>query len=961
MKNRLTNYILGAILLIAVTTFCWIVSNQEQAIRVAQEKLETNINANIHKAKAFLADSSSVQSFFKNAPTSTIASSGITFYKYNNDSLVQWSSAEYAAPLVLKDSSYPKIKLFGNVRGFFDLDQASGIAYFIPIVMGSGNSNHFYVNGMGSHFELRKHEVEGSRALKVEGLEEMLFLNASGFTSSKSNQWLLMGLFLMALFSFLSLMVTFSTRLSKQWGGFVLILSGALAYAIIEIIPWEKYFYDLPYFSPDWYTSFFNQSIGKIMFSALLLIWVVSVFYRRLGIQTTSPRGHFTPYIMSLSFYSVVVLALFGLIWFVKRITDSGGIDFNIGELGYYQHIPIMAIVVILLLTVAFFIFSNRMITDVFELLPQKNKRVIIMMASLWILLPLHLVGMPIDWKYFLLLSVLFLSFFDIYVENRTGSMTWLLLWLVLFSVFLALLMNHLYLQSAEVKAFVPDIPLSLFGLIFSLSAVAILLLSLLNYLIHLLPLGADLPQLWDNSLRTKIQLFVLFFSLLCFIAIGGVSYNFFKTEQLQSRLQLETSIGNGLGKELTMVLGVKDSLSEEEMPEYYKDRMAVYNMQGIRQWKGMHHPVGAAFLHNNLLNAINEEGVNYSIGSAIHLHGNPRVVLVKVFNHIKQPVGIVELPILKEKNTANVENAFVAGMFTVYSFLLLIASVISIFIANAFTEPLRRLSERLQGLNIDQNAPLQWKSDDEIGQLVKEYNTAIYKLAENAEILKQSEREGAWREMAKQVAHEIKNPLTPMQLNIQHLKRVMQSDPERAQEMSGRVMDTLHEQIGALVHIANEFSNFAKMPKPKLEKIHLNDLVKSTVLLFQQAHEDVSIHLQLPEKELLVEADRTQMIRVINNLIKNALQALEGEEGEINVLLSEVGTQAQIVVKDNGQGIKEEDKERIFRPNFTTKSSGTGLGLAMSKAIVESVSGRIYFESEVGEGTSFLVEVPVI
>ena len=239
-----------------------------------------------------------------------------------------------------------------------------------------------------------------------------------------------------------------------------------------------------------------------------------------------------------------------------------------------------------------------------------------------------------------------------------------------------------------------------------------------------------------------------------------------------------------------------------------------------------------------------------------------------------------------------------------------------------------------------------------------------LLKLQDSAELLAQSNRETAWREMAKQVAHEIKNPLTPMKLSIQYLQRAIgeAQQPAEAAALVGRVANTLIEQIDALSEIATEFANFAKMPVGDLsERVSINQLLVSAHALFAD-NPQLNISLEMPTEERFVRADKNQLLRVFNNLLKNAEQAISCEQkGEIAIQLETTDQFAFIRISDNGIGISDVQVPSIFLPNFTTKTSGSGLGLAMSKSIVEQVGGTINFTSEEGVGTCFCVLLPLL
>jgi signal transduction histidine kinase len=306
----------------------------------------------------------------------------------------------------------------------------------------------------------------------------------------------------------------------------------------------------------------------------------------------------------------------------------------------------------------------------------------------------------------------------------------------------------------------------------------------------------------------------------------------------------------------------------------------------------------------------------------------------------------------------------FMSTLLNVYVFLLLIAGGLAIVIANSITKKLTELGNSLHRLRLGGNEPIVWRRKDEIGDLVEAYNRAVRKIEESSLLLAQSERDGAWREMAKQVAHEIKNPLTPMKLSIQYLLHAYQSnpDPQSIGPLIKRVSGTLVEQIESLAQIATEFSNFAKMPQPENIQFSLNDLASSVHHLFKNERPDMNISLELPKVDFEVYADRNHVTRVINNLLKNAIQAIpEDRKGQIKISLYQQENKAILKVVDNGTGIPPEIQEKVFSPNFSTKNSGTGLGLAICKSIIEGFKGDIYFETEMDKGTIFYVELPLM
>lgn len=326
------------------------------------------------------------------------------------------------------------------------------------------------------------------------------------------------------------------------------------------------------------------------------------------------------------------------------------------------------------------------------------------------------------------------------------------------------------------------------------------------------------------------------------------------------------------------------------------------------------------------------------------------------------QPIAILRIVTRSSQDVAIAVLEFVSTILNAYIFLFLIAGAIALAMANSITLPLSKLTEKLKAFKLGrQNEPLEWHTKDEIGTLIDNYNTMTKELQKSADVLAQTEREMAWREMAKQVAHEIKNPLTPMKLSIQYLQKTSNESSEKALELIPRITNTLIEQINNLSQIAGEFSNFATLPQANNEKIILNEVVETIHDLFRK-RDDMDIKMIEPIDELYVFADKNHLVRVLNNLIKNAIQSIpEGRKGEIIISIYREDNDAIVSVKDNGIGIPDDMKKKVFTPNFTTKSSGTGLGLAIASNMMESCNGKIYFESTHGEGTTFFIRIPLM
>ena len=297
-----------------------------------------------------------------------------------------------------------------------------------------------------------------------------------------------------------------------------------------------------------------------------------------------------------------------------------------------------------------------------------------------------------------------------------------------------------------------------------------------------------------------------------------------------------------------------------------------------------------------------------------------------------------------------------------IFAFLFFVFLFVLHVMTRRLTFPLRYIAERLRLTSLSgRNEPLEWPAKDEIGKLVQEYNQMLRNLQISKEALSKSEKESAWREMAKQVAHEIKNPLTPMRLSLQHLnRRLDQSLESPMRDKVNQSFQSLLEQVDTLSDIATTFSAFAKMPVPVQERFNITAMVVRVVDLFKNA-DNCRIKMEVPETAVWVEGDEQLMQRTLNNLIINGQQAVtEGKTAKIKVSLRVEGQQVRLEVADNGEGIPEAIHNKVFVPNFSTKNSGSGLGLAIAKRGVEHAGGKIWFETATGEGTTFYIDLPI-
>lgn len=321
---------------------------------------------------------------------------------------------------------------------------------------------------------------------------------------------------------------------------------------------------------------------------------------------------------------------------------------------------------------------------------------------------------------------------------------------------------------------------------------------------------------------------------------------------------------------------------------------------------------------------------------------------------------GYLNIPYFESQKKLQDEiSNFLVAIINLNAFIFLIAGIIALFITNRITRSFSLISDKMKRINLQTgNEEIVWNRKDEIGDLVKEYNKMVKQLEVSAQKLARSEREGAWREMARQVAHEIKNPLTPMKLNLQYLQMTIDKNKGDIKEITQYVSKILLEQIDHLSQIASDFSQFANINNAKLQDFDLNEILQNVVSLYA-TNEKIEIISDM-EEPLNIYADKTQINRLFTNLLQNAVQSVP-EFRRIKIIIKSTlqDNYALVSVKDNGTGIPVSMRDKIFTPNFTTKTSGTGLGLAMCKGIVEKAGGKIWFETEEGNWTIFYVKIP--
>lgn len=477
-------------------------------------------------------------------------------------------------------------------------------------------------------------------------------------------------------------------------------------------------------------------------------------------------------------------------------------------------------------------------------------------------------------------------------------------------------------------------------------------------------------------SLRVRIFLSMIFLTLIASVLIATVSiYQFRKEarEYHQDRLERkETAIAEHINYVLQTTTY---PLSTENIPLIFKEK--IFELADIHSMEiNFFDLKGKLLISSKAIFKLDKDKpkINPSTLRIIQSSLDKRYIeFSKVdgqsfrssYTYLKdtkfKPMGILNLPY--EENTEFYDNEvqnFLIRFGQVYVFMFLISIVLSYFLSSYITKSLKIISDKMQETQLNQRNEKIVIEDGskEINLLIKSYNNMVDKLEESATILAQSEREQAWREMAKQVAHEIKNPLTPMRLTVQSFQRKFDANDENISKKLDDYTKTILQQIDTMSSVANAFSNFATMPAQQNETLNVVYIVKMALEIF---NEDF-IQFSALEDEIIAKLDRTQLIRVITNLVKNAVQAIpeEQENKMVFVTVFRQDNEVKIAVKDNGKGISEENIERVFEPKFTTKSSGMGLGLAIIKNIIENYNGTITFDTQSNEGTEFLVSFPI-
>ncbi len=540
---------------------------------------------------------------------------------------------------------------------------------------------------------------------------------------------------------------------------------------------------------------------------------------------------------------------------------------------------------------------------------------------------------------------------------------------------------NKVVIIARQDKFFIESI--TLFAYLFCSFLVITIVFNVLNKLVGGGILSGDFKSFLQFTIRNQVHGTIITISIFSFLIIGVTTILFFisryhsnNREKLSRTIhvmenEIRSSIDTISAHETRLINF--DSLPGGKLEEIVNKVAGIhaadinlYDLNGNLKVSSLPLPYKkgivsekmdpVAFFHLNKLKDV-QFFQEQKIGTLEYLSN-----YVPVRNEQGKEYAYLNIPYFESQNNLQDEiSNFLVTIINLNAFIFLVAGIIALFITNRITRSFSLISNKMKEVNLEKtNEEIVWTRKDEIGELVNEYNKMVKKLDISAQLLAKSEREGAWREMARQVAHEIKNPLTPMKLNLQYLQMAIDNNSSEVKNISLYVAGILLEQIEHLSQIASDFAQFANIGNSKNQLFDINHTLVNVASLYS-TDEKIQVNTHLYPYEIIIEADKTQINRLFTNLLQNAVQAVpESRDAIIDIRSKLAGKYVTVSIRDNGSGIPEKMYSKIFTPNFTTKTSGTGLGLAMCKGIVEKLNGKIWFETEEGKWTIFFVELPV-
>lgn len=486
--------------------------------------------------------------------------------------------------------------------------------------------------------------------------------------------------------------------------------------------------------------------------------------------------------------------------------------------------------------------------------------------------------------------------------------------------------------------------------------------------------------NIWNKSfsLRQRIFLSMILLTIFSSILIVIVSVFHFKYEAEEYHEERLSRKENAIKQHIEYILK-NTKYSQNSQNTFKIFRHKIFELSDIHGLEVNFFNLNGTLLLSSNTNYYKSKKtvlLKKSLINQLQVSPNKRLVFTRInnkdeniissYSYIKnkqfQNFAILNIPYVESNEFYNEEiNKFIKSYAKVYLIMILISIFLAYIISNTITKSLLQISSKLGYVQLNQrNEKIKFNSKiEELNKIISAYNNMVEKLDESANKLAQSEREYAWREMAKQIAHEVKNPLTPMRLTIQNFQRKFNPTDDKILDKVNDFSETLLHQIDTITDVASAFSNFASMPDMKLEKLELVSLTKKSIEIFQESY----IVFNTNNVNIYYNFDKNTWISIVNNLVKNAIQSFEYKEineKQVEIELVELENEIKFIISDNGCGISKLNQERIFEPKFTTKSSGMGLGLAIIKKAIENNGGSIIVNSIINEGTKFTITLPI-
>ncbi len=524
---------------------------------------------------------------------------------------------------------------------------------------------------------------------------------------------------------------------------------------------------------------------------------------------------------------------------------------------------------------------------------------------------------------------------------------------------------------------------LTLFAVLFLNLILFACLIEIAGFFIQQRKLPHTFGQLFSFNIRTQVQTTIILLSFFSFVIIGFITVRFFISrfntstqEKLTKTMQIITNeIQDATRSQLIFsdwdAIGTNTDIDRKivEIAGLNNTDINLYDVSGNLKLSTQPYIYNRQILSNKMQpvayhNLKNKHRILYFQDEYIKSFSFVSMY-APVKNDNNETIAYLNIPYLNSGVEVNQEiSNLLVTLINLNAVIFVLAGVVAIFLTRSITSSLVQIGDKMRDFHFGGKIEkIEWKRKDEISVLVNTFNQMVQRLEDSADALARSERDGAWQEMARQVAHEIKNPLTPMKLSAQYLQRAINSNAANVKELALTMSSTLIEQTDQLAKIAGDFSQFANINHAKPEVMNLTLLLHSLADLHTTGSE-ANIDYETPDEEFIIYADKTQMSRLFTNLLKNAEEAVHPESLKIlsiDIWQKRKKNNVLVCIRDNGIGISADKLQHIFEPNFTTKSSGTGLGLAICKRITENAGGKIRFETAEGTGTVFYVELPLI